>query len=95
MCWLTRKQGKTRKHRRELIVPESWFSMSDFDPTKLPEILLPKHLGVLLGKSEDALANDRYARRGIPFTRIGSRVYYLRKDVLASLAANRVETSAR
>lgn len=51
--------------------------------------MTPKLLGELLDKSEDALANDRYFKRGIPFTRIGSRIYYLRDDVICHLAANR------
>jgi hypothetical protein len=51
-----------------------------------------KQLSPLVDKSEDALANDRHFRRGIPFTRIEKRVYYLRDDVIAYLTANRIET---
>jgi len=58
----------------------------------LPPVLTPKQLGALLDKSEDALANDRYLKRGVPFTRVGTRVYYLSADVIAHLTANRVET---
>ena len=51
-----------------------------------------KQLSPLVDKSEDALANDRHFRRGMPFTRIEKRVYYLRDDVIAYLTANRIET---
>ncbi len=60
----------------------------------LPALLTPKQLGVLLTKSEDALANERYFGRGIPYTKIGARVYYARSDVIAHLTANRVETNS-
>ena len=66
-----------------------------FDPAKLPEVLTPKQLGEVLSKTESALANDRHTRRGIPYTKVGARVYYLREDVLKHLAANRVETAAQ
>ena len=58
----------------------------------LPLVLTPKQLGELLDKSLDALANDRHFKRGIPFTRIEKRIYYLRDDVIAYLLANRTET---
>ena len=40
--------------------------------------------------SESALAQDRHRGTGIPFVKIGGRVRYLRQDVLAYLAANRM-----
>lgn len=55
----------------------------------LPPVMTPKQLGGLLDKTTDALACDRYFKRGIPWTRVGSRVYYLRADVIEFLAANR------
>ena len=58
----------------------------------LPLIMTAKQLSPLVDKSEDALANDRHFRRGIPFTRIEKRAYYLRDDVIAYLTANRIET---
>jgi hypothetical protein len=42
----------------------------------------------------DALAQDRYRGKGIPFVKIGGRVRYLREDVLAYLAANRIGGAA-
>ncbi|MCV7086557.1 helix-turn-helix domain-containing protein [Mycolicibacter hiberniae] len=49
-----------------------------------------KQLAAYLSISEASLAQDRYLRRGVPFTKVGSkRVRYLRADVLGYLAANR------
>ncbi len=59
----------------------------------LPPIMTPKYLGGLLDKTTDALACDRYFGRGIPYTRVGSRVYYLKADVAEYLAVNRQETN--
>lgn len=55
----------------------------------LPAVAMPKDVANLIGSTEAALAQDRYLSKGIPFTRIGRRVRYLRADVLAYLAANR------
>lgn len=64
--------------------------------TSIPTELLPpvstgKHVAAVVGTSEGALAQDRYTHKGIPYTRIGKRVRYLRTDVIAFLASNRVE----
>lgn len=61
----------------------------------LPALSTPKQLSEFLNKSEDALSCDRYFKRGIPYTKIGARIYYLRDDVIAYLLANRVETEAQ
>lgn len=55
---------------------------------------MPKDVAGLIGSTEAALAQDRYLGRGIPFTRVGRRVRYLRADVLSYLAANRVGGAA-
>lgn len=52
----------------------------------LRPVLTAKQLGELLGKSGDALAQDRWLGKGIPFVKYGSRVYYLRSDVVAFLS---------
>ena len=57
----------------------------------LPPVSTSKHVAALIGTTEGALAQDRYQRKGIPYTRINSRVRYLRADVLAFLASNRVD----
>lgn len=56
----------------------------------LPPLLTPKQLAALLSTSEAALSQDRYLGKGIPFTKIGARVRYLRDDVLDYLAAHRM-----
>lgn len=58
----------------------------------LPPILTPKQLGQLLGKSEDALACERWKGIGVPFTKYGRRVYYLKADVAQFFAAHRHNT---
>ena len=60
-------------------------------PTQLlPHVAKPDQVAAVVQTTEDALAQDRYRRRGIPFVKIGGRVRYLREDVLGFLAANRV-----
>jgi hypothetical protein len=55
----------------------------------LPAVLTTKQLSGLLEKSTDALAQERWLGKGIPFIKYGSRIYYLRSDVAAFFAANR------
>lgn len=56
----------------------------------LPEVATAKQLAEYLGTTEASLAQDRYLNRGVPYTRVGRRIRYLRSDVLAFLAANRI-----
>lgn len=63
-------------------------------PDVLPAVAMPKDVASLIGSTESALAQDRYLGKGIPFTRVGRRVRYLRSDVLEFLAANRVGGAA-
>lgn len=58
-------------------------------PVDFDEPLPAKKVAHFFGTSEERLANDRYLGRGIPYVKYGSRVYYLRSDVIAFLAANR------
>lgn len=53
------------------------------------EVITAKQLAAELHMSEAALAQDRYRGTGIPFTRVGARVRYMREDVEKYLAANR------
>jgi hypothetical protein len=55
----------------------------------LSPVLTPGQLGKVLGKSTDALAQERWLGKGIPFIKYGGRIYYLRSDVAAFFAANR------
>lgn len=58
--------------------------------TELPPVSKPEGLAAFIGTTADALAQDRYRRRGIPYVKIGGRVRYLREDVLKFLADNRI-----
>lgn len=57
----------------------------------LPPVMTTEQLAPVLGISADALAQDRYRTdgQGVPFTRIGRRVRYLRADVIQFLVDNR------
>ena len=61
----------------------------------LPEIATPKQVAEHLGTTVNSLAQDRYNKRGLPYTRFGGRIRYLRADVLDYLAANRVIPGSR
>lgn len=56
----------------------------------LPPVATPSQVAAVVQMSVDALAQDRYRRRGIPYVKIGGRVRYLRQDVLNYLNANRI-----
>jgi hypothetical protein len=58
-------------------------------PEELPPVAKAEQVAAVVQTTVDALAQDRYRRRGIPFVKIGGRVRYLREDVLEYLAANR------
>ncbi|WP_230865130.1 DNA-binding protein [Mycobacterium canetti] len=56
----------------------------------LPHVAKAEQVAVVLQTTPDALAQDRYRRRGVPWVKIGGRVRYLRADVLKFLADNRI-----
>lgn len=56
----------------------------------LPELASPKQIAEYMGTTEASLAHDRYMRRGLPYTRIGRRIRYMRADVLKHLEDNRI-----
>lgn len=56
-----------------------------------PPVMTPKYLAAALEISEASLAQDRYRGRGVPFTKCGARVRYLREDVLKYLQGNRMK----
>lgn len=60
----------------------------------LPPVAKAEQVSAVVQMSVDALAQDRYRRRGIPYVKIGGRIRYLREDVLAYLAANRIGGTA-
>ncbi|VBA60517.1 hypothetical protein LAUMK191_05563 [Mycobacterium attenuatum] len=59
-------------------------------PDDLPPVAKAEQVAVVVQTTVDALAQDRYRRRGIPYVKIGGRVRYLRADVLKFLADNRI-----
>lgn len=56
----------------------------------LPPIAKADQVARVVQMTVDALSQDRYRRRGIPYVKIGGRVRYLREDVLKFLADNRI-----
>ncbi|AXO25809.1 helix-turn-helix domain-containing protein [Mycobacterium avium subsp. hominissuis] len=60
----------------------------------LPPVATARQLADFLGTTEASLAQDRYLRRGVPYTRVGRRIRYLREDVLKYLQANRISGDA-
>lgn len=61
------------------------------DSQDLPAFATPEDIERILGIPTATLAQDRYLKRGLPYTKIGKRVRYLRADVLAYLDAHRAE----
>ena len=64
------------------------------DTTGLPELLLPHELAKFARTTTAKLAQDRYLRRGFPYTKSGNRILYPRDGVLKYLAEHTVEASA-
>jgi hypothetical protein len=58
-------------------------------PEELPPIATATQVAAVLQTSVEALAQDRYRRRGVPWVKVGGRVRYMREDVLSYLTANR------
>lgn len=65
-------------------------SMGEID-TGLPEVMTARQLAEFMQCTPEALAQDRYKGRGVPFVKFAGRVRYLRSDVLAYLSANRMQ----
>ena len=55
--------------------------------TELPEVATAADIARVFQTTEDALAQDRYLRRGLPYIKFGRRVRYLKADILVYLAA--------
>lgn len=56
----------------------------------LPPLATPAQVAAVMQTTVDALAQDRYRRRGLPWIKVSGRVRYARVDVLAYLTANRM-----
>ncbi|QFS89114.1 hypothetical protein FIV07_00070 [Mycobacterium sp. THAF192] len=59
-------------------------------PEDLPALATPAQVAAIMQTTVDALAQDRYRRRGLPWIKVSGRVRYARADVIAYLAANRI-----
>ena len=57
-------------------------------------LLTPKEVAELIARAEQSLANDRCARRGLPYVKIGRSVRYKLADVLSYAAARRIDPEA-
>jgi predicted DNA-binding transcriptional regulator AlpA len=49
----------------------------------------------LIGRARQTLANDRSARRGLPYIKIGRSIRYRLSDVLAFIEARRINPEAQ
>ncbi len=58
-------------------------------PEDLPPLATPAQVAVVMQTTVDALSQDRYRRRGLPWIKVSGRIRYARADVLDHLAANR------
>ena len=72
---------------REIITTQEDIAMSKLEKAFLTEREVAE-LGI---RSRQALRNDRWLGRGLPFYRVGRSVRYLKKDVAAYLKRNRVK----
>ncbi|SHU33568.1 MerR family transcriptional regulator [Mycobacteroides abscessus] len=57
---------------------------------ELPEVATAAQVAEYLQTTEASLAQDRYLGRGVPYTRFGRRIRYMREDVVNYLAAQTV-----
>ena len=58
-------------------------------------LLTPKEVSELIARAEQSLANDRCARRGLPYVKIGRSIRYKISDVLAYAEDRRVDPESR
>ncbi|CAN5524317.1 hypothetical protein BH09ACT7_BH09ACT7_08520 [soil metagenome] len=60
------------------------------DLDQLPSVMTPPQLAGYLQTTPAALAQDRYLGRGVPYTRVGRRIRYLKEDILKYLENNKI-----
>ena len=61
---------------------------------RMPPVATAAQVAEFLQMTRGSLAQDRYLGRGVPFTKVGKRVRYLRADVLTYLERNRAAQCA-
>ena len=66
----------------------------DIDLSGLPPVITPDELADVLKTTPAALAQERYRGTGVPYVKWGSRIRYLREDVIRFLADNRRQGTA-
>jgi Helix-turn-helix domain len=71
------------------------YRRTGIDLSSLPAVCTPAEVAPLLRVSEGALAQDRYRRIGLPYTKHGKRVRYLRVDIARYLLARHSEGGAK
>ncbi|ORV86736.1 hypothetical protein AWC11_17060 [Mycobacterium interjectum] len=57
----------------------------------LPDLITPAELAQFMRTTTNALAQDRYLGRGVPFLKHGKKVLYVRSDLEAYLERNRCQ----
>jgi predicted DNA-binding transcriptional regulator AlpA len=65
--------------------------MTDWEKNRL---LDEKEVAKLIGRAVQTLRNDRLARKGLPYIKIGRSVRYQWADVLAHIEARRIVPEA-
>ena len=91
VCRSTFTSGKKGQQIMPIKTNENLEKLLESTLDGLPAIMTTSELAVALGMSSDALSQDRYRTdgKGIPFTRIGRRVRYLKPDVVSYLVNHR------
>ena len=70
--------------RKLLLTPEETCKVTEKSPGALAKdryrirkrFLTPRETYKIIGKSPGALANDRYRKRGLPYIKMGARIFY-------------------
>ena len=62
--------------------------MSGFDLSDLPAVCTPDEIAPAIHTTVSALAQDQYLHKGIPYTKVGRRVFYARRIVAQYLIDN-------
>jgi len=72
-----------------------WLKASECRRAEMLDLLPPAEVSVLLHVSTPTLSNWRSSRRGARFVKIGSGVWYRRRDLLAFIGAHLIGTKSQ
>jgi hypothetical protein len=78
---MTRTQSETRQPKRT--------NDSAIDLSEYRAVMEPEQVAEVMGVTVGSLANDRFRGVGIPYTKHGNRIRYLRADVRQYLLDHR------